>query len=271
MKRTPHTAHRTPHTALLILLLLCLFQRTLVAQGLEDTIPIIDCATSSGSSSNKEELLITPCIDINDILSSNKLIYVRVNFHFFVNNNCSGNFDVNHTGASNNGWPQTQAFYDCTQANCVGLTERWINKMNAALANNTAQKLSGGLYAPTIPNVPIRFVIGDVKIHCRQDFKQYKPFNVRYNTFGQYAQPGLNIYFSQSAWGSATGEANGVGGQGASISVVGMKNLLHEIGHNLGLGHTFEPFQDECDDTPYEGVNWNKNCNSNSNEWSYSE
>jgi hypothetical protein len=228
---------------------------SLYAQG-------FDCGTTEPASppSNGSSTEST-CFDQSAIIANCTPVYIRMNFHFFVNNDCSGSFDVNSTGPNDPDWPQTEAFQDPDRPFQHGYPEFVVNAMNAKMANNLPQKLAGGVFAPTAPCIPIRFVVGDVRIHCNQAHKNTTSWSTLQSSYGQFARPGLNVYYSRPSVTGATGQANGIPGTAARILVDDTKNLLHEAGHVLGLAHTFPgPNNDGCLDTPAEGVDWDKNC-----------
>jgi hypothetical protein len=198
----------------------------------------------------------TPCFEVDSVIATCSTVYLRVNFHFFVGDDCRGSFDVNNLGAD---WPQMGAFFEPHQPHQHGVAERMVYEMNQILASGTPQKLANGQYASALPCFPIRVVVGDVRIYCNRKFVNWqKTWNKYHDAYGQYAPPGINLYYSKSSGAENTGQAH-PGGPGLVFSWFTGKNILHEIGHNLSLGHTFR-YDDGCLDTPDEGVLWDKNC-----------
>jgi hypothetical protein len=218
------------------------------------------CGTAPSSYTPVTPENFIPCFgDIQTLMDNQTPVYLRVNFHFFVSSDCTGSFDVNHTGGDDPNWPQTDAFFDLGHPQGFGMTERFITECNNILANPVGQKLPGGTYDPPVSFVPLRLALGDVRIYCNQAFKEWQGWEYYHTNYGQYAQPGINVYWSRPYVPGASGVGD-FGGAGFNMIKDDNKLLLHELGHNLTLLHTFG-FPDGCSDTPEEGVQWDKNCN----------
>ncbi len=194
-----------------------------------------------------------PCFDVQEVIANCTPVYVRLNFHLFVNDNCTGSFDVNNIAAD---WPQEGAYAEDNQRFNHGIAERMVYEINQLLENNHPQKLPGGMYATTAPCVPLRFALGAVLVHCDKKFRDQQSWRDYENKYGKYAPPGINIYYSRHT-GGASGEAETFG-PGILIGYPSATLILHEIGHALSLAHTFSG--DGCADTPDDGFNWDKNC-----------
>lgn len=200
-----------------------------------------------------------PCFDVEDVIANCTPVYLRVNFHFFVDDDCTGSFDINNIEAN---LSQEAAYAESSQPFGHGIAERMIYEMNQRFINNQPQKLENGTYAPDAPCIPLRFVLGDVQIHCDFSFRTQKSWNEFHQKYGQFAPPGINVYYSKHASG-ASGQGQFYG-PGILIGAPDAGLILHEIGHNLSLVHTFPG--DDCDDTPQDGVDWDKNCDGDLND-----
>ena len=200
-----------------------------------------------------------PCFDIEDVINNCTPVYLRVNFHLFVDDDCTGAFDPNHITSA---LPQEAAFFEAGQPGNRGIPERMIYEMNQLVINNQPQKLANGQYASSAPCVPLRFVLGDVNLHCNYAFRfqgSFSNFFISADTsFGQYEKPGINVYYSRPN-GGHSGQAF-LPTAGVLVGYPDASLILHEIGHCLGLNHTFPGNIDNCSDTPNEGVDWDKNC-----------
>jgi Pregnancy-associated plasma protein-A len=211
------------------------------------------CGTTSSGEQTTPNQNSTPCFDVNTIIAECTPVYLRVNFHLFVRDNCTGSFDINNY----NSVPQEAAYFEANQPFQHGIPERVITEMNELVANNKAQMLPGCACATTIPCVPLRFVLGDVQVHCDETFRDQQSWNTYQNTYGQFTETGINVYYSKHPDPRVSGQGE-LDGEGVMITSPWAQLLLHEIGHNLSLNHTFG--DDGCTDTPLEGVAWDRNC-----------
>jgi hypothetical protein len=201
------------------------------------------CAWTDQQSSNSTQSS-DPCFDVQEIMDECIPIYLRLNVHYFVNDDCLGKIQ--------------QENFD--QSKVYENTERMIKILNNEIKNNQVQVRSD---SGTAPCLPFRFVLTGVYTHCKTNAKG--EYNIPYlnNEFGVNSSNEINFYIAHSP--------NGASGVGYSWHNAGsavrfnpeiwwtVGNLYHELGHILNLGHNF--ISDGCDDTPIIINDWDKNCN----------
>jgi hypothetical protein len=74
---------------------------------------VFSCGSTSNNVTHNEHKPMGNCpIDINDIMSNCKQIYLKVNFYLFVANDCTGSFEVNNLPAP---WSQDAAYFESNQ------------------------------------------------------------------------------------------------------------------------------------------------------------
>jgi hypothetical protein len=175
------------------------------------------------------------CFDVDLVMQGCIPVYVRMNFHFFTDDACTGNVQILN-GA------QSSAYKEA---------EKLLNEANQVLANNVQQFHVN----PTeVPCNPIRYVLSGVYIHCKTNaLGGFSTPNLHAN-YGVNTTSEVNVYVASSVT-----KETGVG----YPTFVGMSwmdtgNLNHEIGHTFSLAHSFE--EDGCDDTEKVTHEWDKDC-----------
>ncbi len=181
--------------------------------------------------------------------------YLRLNYHFILNDNGTGNFNETDDGQgnhANNGYKR---------ANDV------VALANYELANNQNmwRQEPGITYPTTAPANNIRYVLTGVYFHRNGDMVNL--FSGNWSMHGLYAideETTINFYsvaISGTTTGRAKGFCPGVGDMAAkSDSYDNYTNspawiefeasqINHEVGHLLNLEHTWNN-DDECIDTP---------------------
>lgn len=184
------------------------------------------------------------CFDVQQIMDECTPLYLRINVHYFVNDQCNGTIQQEQI-------PQEDVFKN---------TERMIQILNNEIKNNQKQVRSNLAEAPCLP---FRFVLTGVYVHCKSDAAgEFNTENLN-REYGVDRSKVINFYIAHSPNG-----ASGVGYSGENTGsavrfspevwwTVG--NLYHELGHIFSLGHTFQG--DGCNDTPIMSFGWDKNCN----------
>jgi len=129
---------------LVVLTIICLHLNT-IAQEYQCGGKWVDTLPS-------ESVLIN-CIDEQDVFDNNTIVYLRLNFQFFIGPDCEGPVH----------WTNPPGVYDLYQ-----WSEDFINEANGRLADNEQQwggPMWGGPFPP--PHlIPIRYVLSDVILHC---------------------------------------------------------------------------------------------------------
>ena len=195
-------------------------------------------------------------------LALSPVFLVRVNVHFFRNSDGSGNFDQ-ETGTK--------------------YALRLINDLNAVLTNNQKMNLPAGNQTPVLPPL-YQFVLWgeaqnpeDNGIYFNDDNKtnffsvasmDNQGSYLQYQKYGKSKGSAINIFLMEST-DTTTTKPRGIGfSEWVKVSdayrnykmgrdtwfLAGLTN--HEIGHSLGLAHTWQG-HDGCDDTPINPNCWN--------------
>ncbi len=192
--------------------------------------------------------------------------WVRVNFHYMLRNDGTGNFNPIDDGNGN------------TNLNGYQRSEQLITYANNSLINNQKMWLPNPNTTP-IPQTRIRYLLTGVYFHNDSHLMTaytgahgFPSLNDLHSAYGINTATEINYYFTRSSWINNQGgtyelSGNGLGSIGlhAGISssygsyllypnyVPSHSNLLnHEIGHILSLDHTWDS-NDGCDDTPTHG------------------
>lgn len=187
--------------------------------------------------------LDVPCFDVEQLLDDCKEgtnIYMRVNLHYFTNDDCSGNLQV----------------VGIKQEDAYKHADDFIKEANAAIANNQPQ---WGVQGATAPCNPLRYVLSGVYIHCLSGANGGNVTNL-HNIYGENKDTEINYYIANFPGGTT--------GQGWStygvIDWINTGNFNHELGHTFSLKHSW--FDDGLEDTPIITYNWDSNCDGDIND-----
>ncbi len=202
------------------------------------------CAWESDSNAVRVPTNSSPCFDVESVFDSCTPVYIRINVHYFVKDDCEG--------LAQQTYLQQSELYDNT--------ERMIKALNNQLEHNVPVKGSASQVAHCIP---IRFVLSGVYQHCESNaIAEYSTLQLN-TKYGIHRESEINFYVA-----AFPGGATGIGFSSENCGAASkfnlddwwtLGNLYHELGHIFGLFHSF--FNDNCDDTPIITYDWDKNCN----------
>ncbi len=183
------------------------------------------------------------CFDISFVQETCTFVYINVNVHFFLDDNCEGEIAT---------VPGVQG--DLSPQNAFQLAEDMIQDANTFLevmSNNGEGQWFAAQHDAEVTTpqcVPVRYVLSGVEIHCDTDAQST---GINFSEFNGYITNGtseVNIFISNVAAGP-----NGFGSNNSNniaIENFGGGALNHEMGHVLSLGHVFLANNgDGCDDT----------------------
>jgi hypothetical protein len=189
-----------------------------------------------------------PCFNVDSIFENCIPIYIKVNFHFFVNDDCSGDVSL----------PLDPT--NVKQEDAAGWVNYIIYRANEDLANNMPQlNASGYNTSSSAPHCnPTRFITSGLYFHCNNTDK-FDGYNLGLlkNNYAVNPNSELNVFMASFNHTSTSGAAF-QGGSTSSINRFDWQVLNHELAHNLSLGHSFDP--DGCDDTPILIFDYDRNC-----------
>ncbi len=172
---------------------------------------------------------------------------MKVNIHYFLEDDCTGSV---HPDPNQN----------VSKEDAIAQAEEMINNANAHLENNREQWNTGANPPPEPQCVPIRWVLNDIIFHCnsqqKNDGVNLGGITNLNNQFGLNSNTEFNIYFLNH--NQASGEADGAPGHSMVTTNFGRGLFNHEMGHVLGLGHSW--VSDGISDTPELGIDFDFNC-----------
>ena len=180
------------------------------------------------------------------------LIYVRVNIHFFLDDNCEGT--VAYGNATT---------LDLNPENAFALAEQAINDANDFMEdisdNEPWNQAENGAEVTGPQCVPVRYVLSGVYVHCSSDAQLITGFGFFDDNPGFFENQNteINLFISNLDFPIFNGTSpSGVGINSSNYAYNDNLNpglFNHEMGHVFSLGHTFHG-NDQCDDTW--GFNW---------------
>ena len=177
-------------------------------------------------------------------------IFIAVNFHFFVNDDCSGNVGA----APNITLSQEEAFQEAEN-----LLKR-ANSYNERIGQNSQWNQAFWGAPVTAPQcVPIRYITNEVFIHCDEDLKQNPGFGNSYWANSTTYPDALNTAISNiTIFGSSVTGYTSLGARYVVIETFEGQNFHHEVGHTGSLRHTNQRLE-ACEDTPE--IDWEYDYN----------
>lgn len=196
-----------------------------------------------------------PCFDIDSVQIKCTPVFINVNIHFFLDDNCEGNIATGN-GVSENLNPlnafklaedyinNANAFYETMSNNNQGLDHQWNAEAHGAVPTEAQC-------------IPFRYVLKGVRIHCNSNEQNTNVIFDKFNNFFTNSSSEINIFFS-----NVSGSANGFSYYnyyGVVVELFHLNLLHHEIAHALDVIHPFEIIED-CDDTWGYHWTWDRDC-----------
>jgi hypothetical protein len=193
-----------------------------------------------------------PCFNINYVMENCTPIYINVNVHFFLDDNCQGNLAF---GAGQGG------NLNLSPQNAFDLGEEIVNTANnfiTDIADNQQwnQEYNGATFSEP-QCMPVQYVLNGTYIHCNTDFQNND--NQLASTYAVNEGNEINIFVSNIDFPGI-----GTGPNGFATNNIYLENFNgglfnHEMGHVFSLQHTFNG-HDNCDDLWNDSWKWDNNC-----------
>ncbi|MGB3132585.1 MAG: hypothetical protein WBB26_12970, partial [Saprospiraceae bacterium] len=221
----------------------------LLSQNINAQMPS-GCGLNQSNNSNDTTPTVAGCIDIDEILAelangdNCRFIYLNLNVHFFVNSDCTGDLIV-------------PAGKKASEANAIA--EKLIDDANYKLYQNFTQWNQTG--SVKLCN-PFHYVLKGVYIHCDNSpliFQARELISSIQNLYGINKNSEFNLFISPCF--NCSGVAEDIGGSSTGLNLADLTDgaLNHEIGHLLGLRHSWR--SDGISDTPPLSFELDRNCN----------
>ena len=244
-----------------VLLLLIFFFGSLImkAQSLNPS----ECGMPAPTSPPVPVLDKNHCFNVDLVQQTCTKLWVRINVHFFLDDNCEGTLD-----------PLGEE--DIPIEDAYEVAEDLINRANGQLENLRQQWVQIPLWniteAKPVQCNPIRYALSGVYVHCNTQalntsgsdpawFREN--YGVNINTeFNAFAVEWIDI---QPNGPSANGQADTWGGKAFTFENFYRNVFNHEMGHVFNLYHTFD-VDDFVDDTPNVRYKIDYNCDGDTDD-----
>lgn len=199
------------------------------------------------------------CFTVDVVQQTCTKVWVRVNIHFFLDDNCEGTLDP----LGNVEYPIEDAYQ---------LAESIIEEANLQLGDDLYQQwvqipLWGITTVKPKQCVPVRYALSGVYIHCDEAARTHNGYYVDWfrNNFAVNTDTEFNAFFVESTTGTVSGIADGVPGRSMTAETFSRGLFNHEMGHVLDLHHAQWP-SDDCDDTPPVNYQIDYNCDGDTDD-----
>lgn len=230
----------------------------LTAQNTEEW----ECGMPEVTSSPEALLQKNHCFNVGLVQQTCAKVWVRINVHFFLDDNCEGTLDP--LGIEQipieDAYQVAEQYVSSANGQMDNLYQQWVQIPRWNINQVKPAQCS-----------PIRYALSGVYIHCNTSARNTSGSNVLYfrNNFGVNVNTEFNAFLVEWVGGS-TGQADALGGRAFTAENLTRSVFNHEMGHVLGLRHTFdEPFIEGIDDTPNVRYRIDFNCDGDTNDnWS---
>jgi len=211
------------------------------------------------------------CFEIDEVQDNCTPVYVKVNMHFFLDDNCDG-----PVAAA----PGVQG--DLSAENAFLLADEMVNTANSFLEemslNAQWNQAEHGAVETDVQCVPIRYLLKGVYLHCDEDAQEVDVELDEVMAYYVNQTSEINIFVSNIPQQPGGSNPNGFGFNFANVLVIenfDPRVFSHEMGQVFSLGHPFDFLGDGCNDTWKFDWTWDSDCDgtneaSGNNCW-YSE
>ncbi len=206
------------------------------------------CGTTEALEVKKQgatERSLHHCFEVYEVQEGCTPVYVNVNVHYFLDDNCEGLISV----APGEDVPETTAAALARAEVLVSET----NAFTAGLMSDQWGQVTHGVQDTEPKCLPVRFALAGVRFHCDTDAQLVGESFSELNAYVVNGAMEINVFITDIST-TANGFA-GIGGTKFVVENFEPSNFLHEIAHNFGVRHTFNP-NETCPDTWDEEWEW---------------
>lgn len=245
----------------LLIFVLCTLSGTASLLHAQSYIPSLANDVMPSGYSEPDYVPEAACFDPEDVFDQCQQVWVRVNIHFFLNDDCEGNLAMGPCDSCN-----------LAPENAAALAEDLIQRANMFATNMSDNHpfpneltYTGTTQPYTPPCFPVRFLLKGVHIHCNTDLQQISGGNLKHLWVNPESEINIMITdIANSPFGNPTGYASYYGDYIVSEATdwAGPSVLLHEMAHIAGVRHPWdESGNTNLSDTWNPNWAWDHDCN----------